>query len=275
MVPRGTRDILEIGSDIGAEVVCALAERTGARVVGINPSVDFPTLTKPVPSSVTLLRADGRDIPFGDGSFDAILSVATMEHVCGLDRFLAEVGRVLRPRGLFNTDFSPLWSSAKGHHVYAVSGEKEARFWKPGKNPVPDYAHLLWTPDEMREYLRSGPTAQELIEPIVQWIYFEDNINRCHFEEYMAAFSRSSLLMQSLYFNFDSPDPEILAKLNEKYGASCEFRCRSIYAVLRKLPEKTMETLAFGAYLTARRRLGPKVLKALKVGRRFARRLQG
>jgi len=275
MVPRGTRDMLEIGSDIGAEVVCALAERTGVRVVGINPSNDFPSLVGNIPPDVSLLRADGRDLPFEDRSFDAVLSVATMEHVNGLDRLLNEVARVLRPGGLFHTEFSPIWSSAKGHHVYAVSGSKEVRFWKPGKNPVPDYAHLLWSPDEMREYLRSGPTAEELIEPIVQWIYFVDSINRCHFEEYLAAFARSSLTVQSIYFGYDSPDTEILAKLKEKYGDQREFRCHSIYVVLRKLPEGSMKALAFQGYLTVRRKLGPMVLRVLISGRRFARLLLG
>ena len=128
---------------------------------------------------------DGSCIPFPDKSFDAVLSIATLEHVNGLDALLSEVARVLKDKGLFYTSFSPIWSSAKGHHVYAVIGSKEARFWKPGKNPIPDYWHLLMTPDEMREYLRSGPCTEELIEPIIQWVYFGDSLNRCHYEEYM------------------------------------------------------------------------------------------
>jgi len=275
MLPRRTREILEIGSDIGGEVVCAIAKRTGANVVGINPSDAFPSPLKVIPSNVTLLRADGRELPFADASFDAVISVATMEHVQGLDLFLSEVARVLRPGGLFHTDFCPIWSSALGHHVFAVVGNKEARFWKPGKNPVPDYSHLLWSPDEMREYLRSGPTSEELIEPIVQWIYFDDSINRCSFEEYIGAFNRSTLFVQSLYFGYDSPDTKTLVTLKNKYGAQREFRCCSIYAVFRKLPDCTMKTLPFRGYLFARRNLGPIVLKALSAGRMLARLLRG
>jgi SAM-dependent methyltransferase len=190
MLPPGARDILEIGSDMGCEVATAIARRTGANVVGVNPSPAFPAPTAAVLPHTAFLRVDGRRLPFADGSFDAVLSVATMEHVRGIDAFLAEVARVLRPKGLYYTEFSPIWSSAHGHHVYAVAGSREARFWKPGKNPIPDYGHLLMTPDEMRAYLRSGPCAEELIEPIIQWVYHGDDINRCHYEEYLEAFRK-------------------------------------------------------------------------------------
>ncbi|WP_051292862.1 class I SAM-dependent methyltransferase [Citrifermentans bremense] len=258
LLPRGTRDILEIGSDIGGEVACALAELSGARVVGINPSESFPAPAGELPSNVSLLRADGRALPFGECSFDVVFAVATMEHVQGLDLFLSEVERVLRPGGVFHTEFSPIWSSARGHHVFAVVGNKEARFWKPGKNPIPDYAHLLWGADEMRDYLRSGPTTEELIEPIVQWVYFDDSLNRCHLEEYLAAFDRSPLLMQKIRFDCDPPAPASLAQLAAKYGAGRRFGCHSISTELRKRPVGGMAKAAFTVYLALCRQIVPR-----------------
>jgi SAM-dependent methyltransferase len=236
-LPSGTKDILEIGSDIQCEVAIAIAERTSGIVVGINPSEEFPQ-NATSESNVNFFRGDGRNLPFPDNSFDAVFSVATMEHVNGLEPFLSEVARVLRPKGLFYTSFSPIWSSAKGHHVYAVSGSKEARFWKPGKNPIPDYGHLLMSPDEMREYLHSGPCAENLIDPIIRWVYFGDSLNRCRFEEYIDAFNKSPLIIQymmGLGYNF--PDRETLRKLKAKYGSKCNFNCSSISAILRKPPE--------------------------------------
>ena len=218
LLPDGATDILEIGSDIGGEVVSALAQRTGARVVGINPSPEFPKLLAPKQQNTCFLRTDGRSLPFPDNSFDAVLSVATMEHVNGLDVFLAEIARVLKPKAVFFTEFSPIWSSAQGHHVYAVAGAKEARFWKPGKNPIPNYAHLLMSPDEMRDYLHTGPCSEELIEPIIHWIYEGDSINRHHFEDYMEAFRKAPLVIQDMYFGYDYPDSETLASLRVKYG---------------------------------------------------------
>ena len=41
-----------------------------------------------------------RDLPFGDGSFGAVLSVQSIEHVPDPERVLAEVQRVLEPGGV-------------------------------------------------------------------------------------------------------------------------------------------------------------------------------
>lgn len=254
MLRLGTRDILEIGSDIGCEVATAIAQRTGASVIGINPSEEFPAPVVPALSNVKFMRADGRCLPFPDNSFDAVLSVATMEHVNGLDVFLAEVARVLKHKGFFYTEFSPIWSSGKGHHVYAVVGSKEARFWKPGKNPIPDYAHLLMTPDEMREYLRSGPCTEELIDPIIQWIYFEDSINRCFFEDYIEAFRKSRFVTQSIHFDYDAPDYETLQKLRAKHGTCREFTCSAISAIFRKPPVGFYGTV-FRMFIESRKNL--------------------
>jgi len=254
MLPVGTKDILEIGSDISCEVATAIAQRTGANVVGINPSEEFPAPVGPALSNAKFTRADGRAIPFPDNSFDAVLSVATMEHVKGLDIVLSEVARVLKPKGIFYTEFSPIWSSAKGHHVYAVVGSKEARFWKPGKNPIPDYAHLLMTPDEMRTYIHSGPCTEELVEPIVQWIYFGESINRCFYEDYIAAFNKCPLAIQAMHFGYDSPDNTTLASLASKYGNDRDFKCSSISALLRKPPEG-LQGMVFRWYIKARANL--------------------
>ena len=43
--------------------------------------------------------ADMRALPFADGSFDSVLSVHSIEHVPDPERVLAEVVRVLEPRG--------------------------------------------------------------------------------------------------------------------------------------------------------------------------------
>jgi SAM-dependent methyltransferase len=43
--------------------------------------------------------ADVRELPFRDGSFDAIYSMGTIEHFRDYDRAVAELARVLRPGG--------------------------------------------------------------------------------------------------------------------------------------------------------------------------------
>jgi ubiquinone/menaquinone biosynthesis C-methylase UbiE len=232
--------VLEIGSDISGLVSSAIAKRTGACVVGINPISDFPQ-NYPVlrEESVSLIRGDGRYLPFADNSFDGIFSIATMEHVNGLGLFLNEVNRVLKPKGFFYAKFGPLWSCAIGHHVYAVSGggDKEVRFWKAGRNPVPDYAHLYMKDDELRRYLDEGPCSKDLINPIIEWIYHGDSINRCHFEEYVNEFKKSSLLIQQLITKSLSdkyPKDKIKFRLTEKYGGKMNFSNSTITVMLRK-----------------------------------------
>lgn len=44
--------------------------------------------------------ADAHDLPFADHSFDLVISVAVLEHVLDPFRVVAEIGRVLQPRGL-------------------------------------------------------------------------------------------------------------------------------------------------------------------------------
>jgi SAM-dependent methyltransferase len=46
---------------------------------------------------------DMRDMPFGDGSFDAVVSSYAIDHLRqdGIVKSIAEVGRVLKPRGEF------------------------------------------------------------------------------------------------------------------------------------------------------------------------------
>lgn len=241
LLPKtGKLKVLEIGSDVSGLVSSALAEKTGSYVVGINPVSNFP---QQPPSfndhSPSLLRGDGRHLPFSDNSFDCVFSIATMEHVNGLGLLLDEVNRVLRPKGFFYANFSPIWSCATGHHVYAVSesGAKEARFWKAGRNPVPDYAHLYMNDDELRDYLAEGPCSQELIEPIVEWIYHGDSINRYHFEDYVKNFKNSPLLIQQFVYkslNDTPPDDEIKVLLVENFGPNANFSHARISVMLRK-----------------------------------------
>jgi SAM-dependent methyltransferase len=54
-------------------------------------------------------RGDAQDLPFPDGSFDAVVNVESSHSYPSVPRFLAEVARVLRPGGLlFLADHRPV-----------------------------------------------------------------------------------------------------------------------------------------------------------------------
>lgn len=48
-----------------------------------------------------LKRADARNLPFKDSSFNTVLSVSTLEHIKEVEKVIKEVKRVLRPGGKF------------------------------------------------------------------------------------------------------------------------------------------------------------------------------
>ncbi len=71
-----------VGGDLSEDAI-AYARRRYAR-----PNVEFAVV-------------DAADLPFEDGSFDAVCSFETIEHLPDRDAYLAEVARVLRPDGVY------------------------------------------------------------------------------------------------------------------------------------------------------------------------------
>ena len=91
-----------------------------ALVVGIDP---FPRFTD---AGVRLRReravehmhfalADGMALPFGNGSFDLVLSHAVIEHVADAPLYLRECARVLAPGGRVYLSTAPYLSFAGAH----------------------------------------------------------------------------------------------------------------------------------------------------------------
>jgi SAM-dependent methyltransferase len=85
----------------------------GARVVGLDAA---PLFADEALATVDLVLGDVRALPFPNASVDAAYSIDVMEHLDapGLERFFAEVARVLKPGGAFylysNTrERSTLW----------------------------------------------------------------------------------------------------------------------------------------------------------------------
>lgn len=68
-----------------------LDQRADAFVIDMNPV--------PAYRRVTYVRGDALDLPFRDGSFDAVFALEVIEHVRDERRLLAEAVRVLRPGG--------------------------------------------------------------------------------------------------------------------------------------------------------------------------------
>lgn len=70
-----------------------------ARIVGLDA---VPLFADDVARTVDLVRGDVRVLPFPSASFDAAYSIDVMEHLDapGLERYFAEIARVLKPGGV-------------------------------------------------------------------------------------------------------------------------------------------------------------------------------
>ncbi|MFA5907251.1 MAG: class I SAM-dependent methyltransferase [Vicinamibacterales bacterium] len=81
------------------------AHARGARAFGVD--ISRPTLMMAQDAFAAAGFADGlssavgdvRDLPFADGSFDAVYSMGTIEHFAETERAVAEMTRVLKPGG--------------------------------------------------------------------------------------------------------------------------------------------------------------------------------
>ena len=72
--------------------------REARLAVGIDPDRGSLSARR---DGMTVLQADGDRLPFGNESFDMVVSVWVLEHVAHPQRLFAEVARVLKPLGHF------------------------------------------------------------------------------------------------------------------------------------------------------------------------------
>jgi len=145
-----------------------------------------------------LLKMDAANLRFPDGMFDAVFSISVFEHVSDVPRVLSEIARVLRVGGCALISFEPVWSCSYGHHLHHF-GEC-ARL-------VPAWGHLIWSPDQMRDYLseRWPGNAPLLLDEAIEWIYHGDSINRLNIRQFKELFEKSGLTAR---WCMDLPDDE-------------------------------------------------------------------
>lgn len=188
-----------------------------------------------ITDNVRVGRYDAREMPFPDESFDAILSIATFEHVLDLDRALEEMYRVLRPGGILFTRFGPIWSCAVGHHIHMnIDEETYFRFWKEECNPIPNYYHLLYDEAELAELL-ADKHGEELAAKISHHVFHATHINRLMYADYYRMFAESKFEIQESrdVAIRDLPEP-IEKKLVERYGEDGHYECGTIDVALKK-----------------------------------------
>jgi SAM-dependent methyltransferase len=96
--PRGKG--LDVGCGTGALAGRLAGE--GYRMSGVDPSEGMLKVLRERSPAVEAVQGSGTSLPFGDDSFDLVLTVAVMHHIAepaDVARTLAEMVRVARPGG--------------------------------------------------------------------------------------------------------------------------------------------------------------------------------
>ena len=235
--PNLSGTVLEVGSDVDGIVLKELAGRGVKHLVGVN--VDVKTSAhagrRGGGPSYEMIKGDARRLPFKDGSISSIISITAFEHVHDFDVALREMHRVLEPGGILYADFGPIWSCSIGHHVFAIVDGVEARHWKPGRNPVPHFAHLLMPPEELRAaVLRTSWVFPKLADAIVEWIYEGDGVNRVFYEDYVKLFERSPFEVRQLTPVREHVPARLQTELETRCPGYSDFTVRMVEVVLAK-----------------------------------------
>jgi ubiquinone/menaquinone biosynthesis C-methylase UbiE len=95
-VPR-TR-VLDVGCGTG-NYAAALTAATSCRVSGVDPSRRMLDWARDAAPWESLMRGSAESLPFGDDSFDVVMSTDVIHHIGDRDAYFREAVRVLRPGG--------------------------------------------------------------------------------------------------------------------------------------------------------------------------------
>lgn len=169
--PLAGKKVLDIGaSPHGYALEHCL--RLGAReYVGIGLDIEESSSIKTRYGEGSLTYMNAEALAFEGGSFDDIVTMSTFEHIGNLRGALAEFRRVLKRNGRVLASFEPVWTCSYGHHLHHFGAISDV---------VPDWAHLLWSKDEMYDYLAANypDNAPITVSEACEWIYDGDAINR-------------------------------------------------------------------------------------------------
>lgn len=83
------KKVADIGCGYGKNR--AVVEAVGGEWIGVEP----------FEGGAHTVVADAQDLPFEDSSFDVVIMDAVLEHIPDVGKAFAEVGRILKPKGVF------------------------------------------------------------------------------------------------------------------------------------------------------------------------------
>jgi SAM-dependent methyltransferase len=98
-------------------------------------------------------------LPFGDGTFDIVISSHVFEHVRNYNTALAELRRVVKPNGVGLHVFPARWCPIEGHVYVPFSGVFRPRWWLG-----------LWALLGIRNKYQQSLSARETLEANLKFL---------------------------------------------------------------------------------------------------------
>ena len=201
----GAQRVLDVGCGDGQ--VSRLAAKLGAQVVGIDPTWNCVSVAHERGGGV-FAQAGAAQLPFADGTFDAVVACLVFEHIRDVDSAIAEVARVLQPGGRFCFFLNhPLLQTPNSGWIDDQFLDPPEQYWRIGP------------------YLVEDETIEEVEKDV-----FIPFIHR-PLSRYVNTLSDNGLLLERM--EEPAPPPGFLAKA-EEYAAASTIP-RLLYLRTRKL----------------------------------------
>lgn len=125
----GAARVLDIGTGEGQ--IARRVARTGAEVVGIDPTRAQITEARDRGGAVRYARAAATALPFVDGAFDAVVVCLVFEHILEPELAINEIARVLEPGGrfVFFLNHPLLQTPGSG---WVIDHDLDEQYWRVG-----------------------------------------------------------------------------------------------------------------------------------------------
>lgn len=241
------KNVLEVGgAQTGDSAIPFLEDGASSAVVtGLDHITQEATSDQ---FNLRVQRADALELVevFGSGRFDVVYGLSIVEHIPRPELFLEQVHAVLKPGGLAYLQGDPIWSSPQGHHLWVATWGGDYRDKAtanylfngfPGQastNPLPDWGHLLMSPDEMKRYLEERAIPAVDIDCIIDWVFRSSQVNRIGMSEIARAYSGSRLsVLEAIVRKVDVPK-DTLAALRRRCGDGVDYGATGVTYVLAK-----------------------------------------
>lgn len=244
------KTVLEVGGNSDCIAATPFAHFGASRVV-VTGLYHLNEDQQPPHPVISLERADALRLSeiYEAGSFDLVYGISILEHIPNPRRFLSEVSRILTKGGMAFLQGAPIWTGPWGHHIWLTPWTHKPPItgcyqFLPSQdllsqgvnviNPIPDWGHLLYKPDELAAIMTKSGIPEPDIEHILHGVYEIDAINRESARSVCQAISESGLRVIELEFDRVQIPPDTVEALRSIHAKEEDFSIMGIRVILSK-----------------------------------------